>query len=394
MMMLRRSSYQQDIILLILIIIFAYVLYQETGGLYPRRRRKHIQFRDEELPYDPKRKKLNFQSFATCKLKPKFIKEYKANCFYVCRYDGLYQACRPDKDKVDRTHKACLSNYHFIGVQQSGEDQVRQWFEQARNEELVISKANMWPSGTCPDAEIAYTGLFNADGPKIIARNQVSLNIGAHNLLANKRMEDSPIRLSVQTVVQILSYMGTPQSRYHIQLRHPTDRLIDQMIAWRRAGLIYTHIPEVEFSGETLNQIVHERIREFKTCLKTFNELVCFYSSEGREGDQKALIRQSIYVLLMETAFKFIPRPQILITRTPYTKDEARETMKKTFAFFNQTIPPNLQDITLPAAEQINSYLVLNKTIQTLDEFFAPYNKRLVHLLRSEQWLFQRSEKT
>lgn len=392
--MLRRTSYQQDSFLLVVIVVVAFVIYQQNGGIFTRRAHKKIRKQIDELQFETKWKKLNFQSFSSCKLRPEYIKGYKVNCFYVCRTKGLWQACQPRSDQADRSHKACLSNYNFIGVEKSGADQITEWFKNARNPDLVLSRENFWPSGTCPDAEIAYNSLFNKGAPKIISKSQLSLNIGPHNLLANKKMEDTKAKLSVQTVVQILGYMRTPQSRYHIQLRHPTDRMIEQLIDWHEAGLIYSNTREETLTGEIIHHIVTQSIEEFQDCLKSYNELVCFYSSEGREGDLKALLRHSLYVLLLETAFKFIPRPQLLITKTPETDAAARETIEKTFAFYDQSLPTNLQELTAPTQSVINPDLVFNKTIQALDDFFSPYNKRLAHLLRSKQWLFQRQIQT
>lgn len=401
----RRLGHQLDSLIGVILVVTVCLMYYHHDGVFPRRAGKAIVHRQDFMPHeittekpmsDPVKKiwnthlkKLAFKAFDDCNERPAYIDGYEALCYYLCPYDGQWEACQ-DHDG-GRIRKVCLSDYHMIGAHHSsGSKQIISWFKEAGNPDLVLSQQLIWPTGSCPDMEIGRLWA-SKQTPKVVSKSQHALNIGAVNLLANKQVKDTTGTLEVQTAVQILGYMTTPNSRFYIQLPNPTDRLIDQLYMWHNTSMIYPEIPAKNFTAEFVHEIIVGRIKEWEECKKSYNELVCLYTSTGRDGDMKALIRHSLYILLLEGAFKFIPRSQILISKMPTTDDEKLKTMKALFDFLNQT------DYAFSEVKQQNSTIaelqnnVLEKTISLLDDFFKPYNKQLSRLLRSDEWLYLRS---
>jgi len=186
--------------------------------------------------------------------------------------------------------------------------------------------------------------------------------------------------------------MSTSETRYILLLRNPTDRAVSYLFHWHRGKLVYNHLNHTQFTAKIVHAEMVNRSTELGQCMTELNELQCFYKCVGRDGDMNCLLRNSLYIIILEEAFRFIPRDRVLIMdMADYSRDEIGHVEKITRHF---QIPMRKNaGLDKHIYNKGRKNAVWPETIAMLDKLFMPYNKRLAVFLGDNKWLYNREDK-
>lgn len=57
------------------------------------------------------------------------------------------------------------------------------------------------------------------------------------------------------------------------------------MFDWHNKGFIYKQLSHKDFNATVIHSVVTYYLERLEKCLQTYNEVVCFYDAEGKDGD-------------------------------------------------------------------------------------------------------------
>ncbi|XP_067950521.1 carbohydrate sulfotransferase 15-like [Watersipora subatra] len=285
----------------------------------------------------------------------------------------------------------CLPNLHLIGVRKSGTtDFSEQWMKNKQNVEFLHQ--DYWAAANiCP---IEYFRGSVMERPHVLHGH--AYNGGPGTLMTNRKVLFNETHLVIASGMQFLGYMSTPATRFYIQLRNPTDRVISYLFYWQKLKQIpeYKDKPDHTFTPSFVDELLRRLMRELQHCLDTNGEVACVYTPSSEDGNLNTLITHSLYIVFLKEALRFVPQEQILLkTMEEYSLNQKKVASEVILGFFGVDIPASLFKNELPT-QVINEgpkKYVWPSTLTLLDEFFAPFNQRLSELLGDRKWMFSKS---
>ncbi|XP_067931262.1 uncharacterized protein [Watersipora subatra] len=345
-----------------------------------------------ELTTTPTAIQVAYRDLSGCPPKPTYLPEYRAHCWGICLAGKNCSEPVGMKDiNSARAKIYCAPNLNLIGIRKSGtSDFCSIWMRGIAS--VVREHQDYWPSTTaCPTEYFTKTAMAI---PKKLNGN--FFNGGPGVLLTNSKVNKNATHLKVVSAMQFLGYMATPATRFYLQLRNPTDRAISYLFHWQKKEKIrqFRDMPTSEFTSEFVDNLLRKLLNDLQKCLTVNGEVACIFLPDSHPGDLGSLLTHSLYVVFLEEAFKFVPSEQVLVkTMEEYSNDRVDVVTDVIKNFFGV-------EILSEVFEARENGQVINKgkknpvwrsTLEMLDNFFAPYNRRLSELLGDEKWLFTKS---
>ncbi|XP_067930546.1 carbohydrate sulfotransferase 15-like [Watersipora subatra] len=209
--------------------------------------------------------------------------------------------------------------------------------------------------------------------------------------MAHTKIARNKTHLTLVTGIQFLAYMSTDDTRFYVQLRNPTDRVISNLFYWHQVKLIYTHLPSSALNGGFIDTALQELLDKMQDCLPKYGEAACVYFPDAHDGVVESLIAHSMYIIFIEEMFKLIPRKQFRFkTLDEYSQDRVKTAIDLSENHFGVKFQDAMK------VRDGNGIVHHGKknpvwisTLKLLDDFFMPYNQRLATLLGNDKWLFK-----
>ncbi|XP_067930642.1 uncharacterized protein [Watersipora subatra] len=257
---------------------------------------------------------------------------------------------------------------------------------------MICLMQDYWASATqCPMKYFTHKRMHR---PR--ALNGSLYNGGPGVLMTNTKVGLNDTHLVIASGMQFLGYIATQETKFYLQLRNPTDRVISYLFHWQKERRIpqYKQMSARAFTSQFVEYLLKKLLDDLKKCLAVNGEVTCVYLPDSHDGNLETLLTHSLYVVFLEEIFKFVPQEQVLVkTLDEYSKNRVTVVNYVVKDFFGVDVPDGQY-------ERKNHQQVLNRgrkkavwksTLEMLDNFFAPYNRRLAELLRDEKWLFNKT---
>ncbi|XP_067950807.1 uncharacterized protein [Watersipora subatra] len=333
-------------------------------------------------------------------LKPHYLKEYKAHCWGECK-EG--EVCQEPVSYEDTTAKRaelkCLGNLNLVGVRKSGTTGVLSWFI-IRKDIAVRHSDFRIKDMQCPIdyfSACSQTKDCNQNlGAVYFNKEQLQkgyFQSSPGNLLINDKVTRNSTHITISTPMQYLGFMSTPETKFYVQLRNPTERTISYLFHWhnKKWQNLFSNMTLEEMDGKFVDGVIRTYLHKLEKCIKEHGDFYCAYLSDGLDGDLNCLLQHSMYVVYIKEAFKFIPKSQFLFTTIDeYSKNNVKSA-RQLNQFFGLTLPEKIiNSLSSKNRQNVGSKNpVWASTRRLLDEFYAPYNRELAHLLDDDKWLFK-----
>lgn len=158
-----------------------------------------------------------------------------------------------------------------------------------------------------------------------------------------------------------LLYEAQPNARIIMRTRDPTKRAASHWVFFGDRGDPNVVLPAI--------------VRKFQQCLRSSSEYHCFEQNGGHP------IMKGLYILNINRWLRVFPRSQFLVVPLEAGTIAA---VRDAGHFLNLTTftPSNLGQIE-NKQEEPETPLFSNETIALLNDFFRPYNQRLLDFIRS-----------
>ncbi|XP_067946781.1 carbohydrate sulfotransferase 15-like [Watersipora subatra] len=332
--------------------------------------------------------------------KPHYLPGYKAQCWQECEPG---ETCQPaisssDVNSTRRTLK-CISNLNLVGVRKAGTSDIKQWFR--HREDVSIRHADFRiKDSVCPVKFFSdCNNIWVCDQPELDSR---VFNAAAHrsylqsspgNLLINNKVARNSTHITITTAMQYLGFMSTPETKFFVQLRNPSDRSISYLFEFHKpkGGNIFSNMSVRQMDAKFVDGVIRMYLSKLKRCIAEHGDFYCAYLSDGMDGDLNCLLQHSMYVVYIKEAFKFIPRKQFLFTTTEeYSENEPKLIRKIMEEFYELPFREDARNDNPKVRNPGKKSSIWPSTLKLLDRFYEPYNKELAELLGDQKWLFQK----
>ncbi|ELT92168.1 hypothetical protein CAPTEDRAFT_141192, partial [Capitella teleta] len=184
-----------------------------------------------------------------------------------------------------------------------------------------------------------------------------------------------------------------PDASIVATLRNPTDRLFSQfsMTSFHtKTGLNVSHF----------HRVVSAAIDAFEKCVSMKAMKACVYEPQPSIADTKQIsLVGSIYSVYLEDWLQVFPKNQIFVLRAEDYFRNRTSVLNQVYNFlglgecylitdaaFGITLASDLE----PTFQRASSTAMFPKTRRILDNFFAPFNQKLVKLLRDHRFLWRK----
>eukprot|EP00058_Branchiostoma_floridae_P005306 XP_002590794.1 hypothetical protein BRAFLDRAFT_78209 [Branchiostoma floridae] len=183
-----------------------------------------------------------------------------------------------------------------------------------------------------------------------------------------------------------------PNAKFILTLRNPTERLYSDYLFWK---FLY-----VKRSNEDFHARVILSLRIFRQCLRNNSVRSCAYGVSETEDPTAGTVRlrRGLYEVYLRDWLSIFPRDQILVQRLEDHSKDPNTTMTRVLNFLDLgPVRKGADKDAIFGFHTTNSQKkhydssgqMLPETRRILNEFYRPYNERLVKLLNNTDFLWQ-----